>query len=152
MMRRIGQVYLATTATVTADVVLGEDVSIWPGAVVRGDVAPIVIGRGSNIQDQAVVHCDYGQSNTIEEDVVVGHAAVLHGVRVGRGTLIGIGAKLLGGTIIGEECLIAAGAILPPGMIVPPRSVVMGLPGKIIRSVTSEEIRKTTEIAIRYRN
>ncbi len=150
-MRRVGEVYLASTAIVTADVTLGPGVSIWYGAVVRGDVAPIVIGEHTNIQDGAIVHCDYGAANTIEPRVVVGHAAVLHGVRVGADTLIGIGAKLLSGTVIGEECLIAAGAVVPPGLKVPPRSVVMGVPGKVVRAATPEEIAKTKAINLRYR-
>jgi len=151
MMRRIGNVFLWDTAVVTADVTLGDFVSLWPGAVVRGDVAPVTIGAGSNIQDGAIVHCDYGVPNVIEAGVVVGHAAVLHGARVGAGTLVGIGAKLLGGSIVGKECLIAAGAVVPPGMVVPDRSVVMGLPAKVVRSITSAEIHKTQTIAERYR-
>jgi gamma-carbonic anhydrase len=151
MMRRVGGVYIASTAIVTADVTLAEGVSLWPGAVVRGDVAPIVIGVGSNIQDGAIVHCDYGVPNIIEAGVVVGHAAVLHGKRVGAGTLIGIGAKLLSSCEIGEECLIGAGAVVPPFAIIPPRSVVMGLPGKVVRQITPEEIDKTRTIAERYR-
>ena len=151
MMRRVGNVFLWDTAVVTGDVSLGDFVSLWPGAVVRGDVARVTIGEGSNIQDGAIVHCDYGVPNVIEAGVVVGHAAVLHGVRVGAGTLVGIGVKLLGGSIVGEECLIAAGAVVPPGMVVPDRSVVMGLPGKVVRSATPSEIHKTRTIAERYR-
>lgn len=151
MMRRHGEIYLAHTAVVTADVTLGRGVSIWPGVIIRGDVAPITIGDYANIQDNAVVHCDFGCPNVIEPNVVVGHSAVLHGIRVGAGTLIGIGAKLLGGTDVGEECLIAAGAVLPPGMKVPPRSVVMGMPGKVVRAVTAEEIARTVAINLRYR-
>jgi carbonic anhydrase/acetyltransferase-like protein (isoleucine patch superfamily) len=150
-MRRMGEVYLASTAIVTADVTLARGVSIWFGVSIRGDVAPITIGEHTNIQDNAVVHCDHGFANQIESDIVVGHAAVLHGIRVGRGSLIGIGAKLLGGTDVGEECLIAAGAVLPPGMRVPPRSVVMGMPAKVVRTVTPEEIARTVAINLRYR-
>ncbi len=151
MMRRVGEIYLATTAIVTADVTLGIGVSLWPGVSIRGDVAPITIGDFTNIQDNAVVHCDFGFPNVIEANVVVGHSAVLHGLRVGSGTLVGIGAKLLGGTEVGEDCLIAAGAVLPPGMKVPPRSVVMGMPGKVVRSATAEEIARTAAINLRYR-
>ncbi len=151
MMRRLGEIYLAHSAVVTADVTLGRGVSLWPGVSVRGDVAPITIGDYTNIQDNAVVHCDFGCPNVIEAEVVVGHSAVLHGIRVGAGSLIGIGAKLLGGTVVGEECLIAAGAVLPPGMKVPPRSVVMGMPGKVVRAATAEEIARTKAINLRYR-
>lgn len=151
MMRRLGEIYLAHTAVVTADVALGRGVSLWPGVSIRGDVAPITIGDYTNIQDNAVVHCDFGCPNVIEAEVVVGHSAVLHGIRVGAGTLVGIGAVLLGGTVVGEECLIAAGAVLPPGMTVPPRSVVMGMPGKVVRAATAEEIARTKAINLRYR-
>jgi hypothetical protein len=89
--------------------------------------------------------------NVIEPGVVAGHAAVLHGARVGADTLVGVGAKLLSGSVIGAECVIAAGAVVPPGMTVPPRSVVMGLPGKVVRPATAEEIAHTRTINARYR-
>jgi carbonic anhydrase/acetyltransferase-like protein (isoleucine patch superfamily) len=142
--------FLASTAIVTGDVTIGPGVNIWYGAVVRGDVAPITLGENVNLQDGVIVHCDFGYPNVIEPGVVVGHAAVLHGIRVGAGTLVGIGAKLLTGSDIGEECVIAAGAVVPPGMKVPPRSVVMGLPGKVVRTVTAEEIARTRMISERY--
>jgi carbonic anhydrase/acetyltransferase-like protein (isoleucine patch superfamily) len=136
---------------VTADVRCASGVNIWFGAVVRGDVAPIILGENVNLQDGVIVHCDFGVPNVVEPGVVVGHAAVLHGARVGADTLIGIGAKLLSGSEIGPECMIAAGAVVPPGMIVPPRSVVMGIPGKVFRPVTAEEVALTRTINTRYR-
>ena len=142
--------FLASTAIVTGDVTCGPGVNIWYSAVIRGDVAPITLGENVNLQDGVIVHCDFGFPNVIEPGVVVGHAAVLHGIRVGAGTLVGIGAKLLSGTDIGEECLIAAGAVVPPGMKVPPRSVVMGLPGKVVRAATAAEIAHTRTINERY--
>jgi len=151
MMRQSGGVYLAFNAVVTADVTLGDGVSLWPGAVVRGDVAPVTIGAGSNVQDNAVVHCDFGAANVIGDHVVVGHGAVLHGVSVGSRTLVGIGARLLTGSVVGEECLIGAGAVVPPGSVIPPRSVVMGVPGKVVRPVTDAEVANTAKIAARYR-
>jgi len=150
-MRRFGNAYLAPNAVVTADVVLSPGVNLWYGVVVRGDVARITLEENVNLQDSVIVHCDFGFPLVVESGVVVGHAAVLHGVRVGRDSLIGIGAKLLTGTDIGEECVIAAGAVLPPGMIVPPRSLVMGLPGKVVRRVTDEEVARTRMINARYR-
>jgi carbonic anhydrase/acetyltransferase-like protein (isoleucine patch superfamily) len=144
--------FIASTAIVTGDVTCGLGVNIWFSAVVRGDVAPITLGENVNLQDGAIVHCDAGYPNVIEPGVVAGHAAVLHGVRVGAGTLVGIGAKLLSGSDVGEECLIAAGAVVPPGMKVPPRSVVMGLPGKVVRAVTAEEIALTRTINARYQD
>jgi carbonic anhydrase/acetyltransferase-like protein (isoleucine patch superfamily) len=150
-MRKVGDIYLASTAIITGDVTCGPGVNLWYGAVVRGDVAPITLGEGVNLQDGVVVHCDYDIPHIIEPGVVVGHAAVLHGVRVGAGTLVGIGAKLLSETDIGEECIIAAGAVVPPGLVVPPRSVVMGVPGKVVRPATAEEIARTRLINARYR-
>ena len=150
-MRKVGDVYLAHNAVVTADVTLGKGVSVWFGAVVRGDVAAVTVGAGTNLQDGVIVHCDYGIPNAIGENVVVGHAAVLHGKSVGSGTLVGIGATLLGRTVIGEECVIAAGAVVPPGLVVPPRMVVMGVPGRIVRPVRPEELEYTRAVAERYR-
>ena len=144
-------IFLAPTAIVTADVTCGPGVNIWFGAVVRGDVAPITLGENVNLQDGVIVHCDFGVPNVIEPGVVAGHAAVLHGARVGADVLVGIGAKLLSDTEIGPECVIAAGAVVPPGMKVPPRSVVMGVPGKVVRPATADEIAKTRAINLRYR-
>jgi carbonic anhydrase/acetyltransferase-like protein (isoleucine patch superfamily) len=143
--------FLAPTAVLTADVTCGPGVNVWYGAVVRGDVAPITLSENVNVQDCAVVHCDFGVPNVLEPGVVVGHSAVVHGARVGADTLVGMGAKLLGGSVIGPECLIAAGAVVPPGMVVPPRSVVMGLPGKVVRAATADEIATTRRINARYR-
>lgn len=143
--------YLAPTAVICGDVTVGPGVNLWFGAVARGDVAPIILGENVNLQDGAIVHCDFGVTNTLEPGVVVGHAAVIHGARVGADTLVGIGARLLAGTDIGPECLIAAGAVVPPGMKVPPRSVVMGLPGKVVRAATADEIANTRAINLRYR-
>lgn len=141
----------ADTSVVVADVRAAAGVNVWFGAVVRGDVAPITLGESVNLQDGVIVHCDYDVPQVIEAGVVAGHAAVLHGVRIGADTLVGIGAKVLGGCEVGEECLIAAGAVVPPGMRVPPRSVVMGVPGKVVRAVTAEEVVMTRTICERYR-
>lgn len=143
--------FLAPTAVVTGDVSIGPGVNIWYGAVVRGDVARITLGENVNLQDGVIVHCDFGFPNVVEPGVVVGHAAVLHGVRVGAHALVGIGARLLSGTDIGEECVIAAGAVVPPGLKVPPRSVVMGVPGKVVRPAAADEIARTKVLNARYR-
>ena len=143
-------VFLASSAIVVGDVRMAAGVNIWFGAVVRGDVAPITLGENANLQDGAIAHCDFGVPLIVEANVVVGHAAVLHGARIGAGSLIGIGAKLLTGSVIGEECIIAAGCVVPPGMIVPPRSLVMGLPGRVIRSVSEEDVVRTRTISARY--
>ena len=118
---------------------IGELCSFWFNAVVRGDVAPIRIGQRTNVQDGAVIHCDTGVANEIGEEVVIGHGAIVHGMFVGEGSLIGMGATLLGRTKIGRGCLVAAGAVVPPGLEVPDGMMVMGVPGKIVRPVREKE-------------
>lgn len=130
---------IADTARITGEVTLGRGVSLWYGAAVRGDVAPIAIGEGTNVQDNAVVHCDSGVPLDIGARVTIGHAAVVHGRRVGDGTLIGMHATVLGESEIGEGCLIAAGALVPPRMVVPDGMLVVGVPGRVARAVTEEE-------------
>jgi len=131
--------FRAHNCTVTGDVISGADSSYWFNAVVRGDVAPVVIGKRTNVQDNATVHCDSGVPNIIGDDVVIGHNAIVHGKAVGDGTLIGMGATVLGQSVIGKHCLIAAGAVVPPGLVVPDGMVVMGVPGKILRPTKPSE-------------
>ena len=117
------------------DVTLGEDASVWYNAVVRGDMAPIIIGGQSNIQDGTVVHVDDGVPCTVGARVGVGHRVILHGCTVGDECLIAMGSVLLNGVTIGSGSVVAAGAVIPEGMQVPPRSLVMGVPGRIVRQV-----------------
>lgn len=138
--RTAGNWFLANNATVCGDVTVGEGSSFWFTAVARGDVAPIVLGKRVNVQDGAVLHCDSGVENVIGDDVTIGHRAVVHGSHIGRGTLIGMGAVVLGRTKIGQECLIAAGAVVPPGLVVPDRMLVVGVPGKIARPVSEKDL------------
>jgi carbonic anhydrase/acetyltransferase-like protein (isoleucine patch superfamily) len=142
--------FLAYNSTVTGDVRLGVESSVWFAAVVRGDVAPLTIGERVNIQDGAVVHCDTGFANTIEDDVTIGHRAVVHGERVGRRTLVGMGAVLLGHTDVGADCLIAAGAVVPPEFKVPDGMLVMGVPGRIIRPINEKEHQYLCWLSRRY--
>jgi len=142
--------FLAYNSTVTGDVRFGVESSVWFGAVVRGDVAPVTIGDRVNIQDGAVVHCDTGYANTIEDDVTIGHRAVVHGERVGRGTLVGMGAVLLGHTEVGEGCLIAAGAVVTPGMKIPDHMLAMGVPAQIVRPVNEKESEYLRWLSRRY--
>jgi len=142
--------YTAHNATLTGDVTIGELSSFWFNAVVRGDVAPISIGRRVNVQDNAVIHCDTGIPNIIEDDVSIAHSAVVHGAFVGAGSLIGIHATLLSQTRIGQECLIAAGAVVSPRMEVPDRTLVMDVPAKIVRPVTDEELSYMRWLTTRY--
>jgi len=145
-----GGYFIAHNATLTGEITIGEQASFWFNAVVRGDVAPVSIGARVNVQDGACIHCDTGEPNVIEDDVVIGHGAIVHGVRVGAGSLIGMGATLLGRSNIGKECLIAAGAVVSPGMIVPDGSVVMGVPGKIVRPVKESDLLYMRRLAKHY--
>jgi carbonic anhydrase/acetyltransferase-like protein (isoleucine patch superfamily) len=144
-------VYLAETAVVVGDVELGEGVSVWFGSVLRGDVGAIRIGARSNIQDLAMVHMTYGLSSAvIGEDVTVGHSAIIHGARIGDGALIGMGSILLDNSEVGEQALVAAGALLPVGFRVPPRTLALGRPAKIVRELSSEEAAQGRFLAARY--
>jgi carbonic anhydrase/acetyltransferase-like protein (isoleucine patch superfamily) len=118
---------------------IGELCSFWFNAVVRGDVAPIRIGRRTNVQDGAVIHCDSDVPNIIGDDVVIGHGAIVHGAQVGNRCLIGMGATVLSQTKLGDDCFVAAGAVVPPGLEVPDGMMVMGVPGKIVRPVKEKE-------------
>lgn len=143
--------YIHTSAQVTGDVTVGEDVSVWCNAVIRGDVNKIRIGRGTNIQDCCVLHVDHGKYVlNVGEYVTVGHRAVLHGCEVEDECLIGIGAIVLNGAAVGAGSVIGAGALVPEGFRVPPGSVVLGVPGKIVRSVSLEEKARFRMNAARY--
>lgn len=132
--------FRAFDAVLTGDVTLAEDVGVWFGCVVRGDDAPLRIGRRTNVQDLTMIHADTGVPNTIGEEVTIGHRCVLHGAEVGDRCLIGMGAVLLGGSRIGPESIVAAGAVVRENFEVPPRSLVAGVPAKVVREVREEEI------------
>ncbi len=149
-MQSIQDFYLAPGAIVTGDVLLSPGVNIWFGSVIRGDLARITLGPRVNIQDGCIIHTDYDVPQDIEEGVVVGHGAILHGRRIGRDSLIGIGAKLLTDCEIGEECLIAAGTVVTEKRRIPPHSVVMGIPGKVVREVRPGDIERTRSICAHY--
>ena len=135
-----GGAFIARNATVTGDVSLGADVGVWFGCVLRGDDAAISVGRRSNVQDLTMIHADVDVPNIIGEEVTIGHRCVLHGARVEDRCLIGMGAILLGGSVIGAGSIIGAGAVVKENMHVPPRSLVVGVPGRIVREVTDEEL------------
>ncbi|MDA8132871.1 MAG: gamma carbonic anhydrase family protein [Elusimicrobia bacterium] len=139
------------SAEIIGRVKIGAEASVWPGAVVRGDVDRIEIGRGANIQDLAVLHPNTGSPVLVGEGVTVGHSAIVHGSSVGNHCLIGMGAVLME-CEVGEYCLIAAGSVVTPGTKVPPRSMVMGAPAKVRRQLTEEEcegLRKSERTYIR---
>lgn len=132
-------VFIAPNATVIGDVELGPNVSVWFGAVIRGDSDSITIAEGSNIQDNCVVHVDPGKPVNIGREVIVGHAAIIHGATVGDNTLIGMRATLLNNVKVGSWCIIGAHALLTEGTEIPDNSVVLGSPGKVVRQVTEED-------------
>ena len=133
-------VWVADSAQVIGDVALAADVSIWFGAVVRGDTATIRIGRRTNIQDLSVLHADVGKPLTIGDDVTVGHQVMLHGCTVGDGSLIGIGAVVLNGAKIGKGCLVGAGSLVTEGKEFPDGSMIMGSPAKVVRQLSPEQL------------
>ena len=143
-------VYIAPGAVVLGDVTVGEDAGIWFHATVRGDRAPVTIGRGSNIQDNCVVHVEPSHPVVIGENVTVGHSAVIHGCRIGDNSLIGMGAILMNGCEIGRNCVIGAGALVTLNTIIPDNSLVLGNPAKVKREVTSEEILSNIKNAVHY--
>ena len=149
-MQAIRDFYVAAGVVVTGDVALAAGVNLWFGCVVRGDLARITLGPRVNVQDGCMVHTDRGEPMDVEDGVVVGHRAVLHGRSIGRDSLIGIGALLLTGCEIGPECLIGAGALVTEKRRIPPRSVVLGVPGRVVREVTDEDLRRTRAISVHY--
>lgn len=142
--------WVAPNATLVGRVRVGGGASIWYGAVLRADNEPIRIGPRSNVQDNCVFHVDTGLPVNIGEGVSVGHGAVVHGATVGDHVLIGMGATVMNGADIGDECLVAAGALVTEGMEVPPRSLVAGVPGKVRRELTDEEVERLHHNAAVY--
>jgi carbonic anhydrase/acetyltransferase-like protein (isoleucine patch superfamily) len=148
--RIAADVYVAPGATLIGDVELADSVSIWPGCVLRGDVNRIQLGPRSNLQDGTVVHVGDRDAALIGADVVVGHRAVLHGCRVEDAVLVGIQATVLDGAVIGHGSVIGAGAVVTAGTIIPPRSLVLGVPGKVQRSLGETEEAFHRELAAKY--
>ncbi len=135
---------------VIGDVTVGPGSSIWYNAVLRGDIAPIRIGRGSNVQDGAVLHVDEDVPCIIGDEVVIGHGAVVHSATVGNGALVAMHATLLSGSSIGEESIVAAGAVVTEGKQFPRRSLIVGVPGKVVRQVSDDEAAGIRANARRY--
>ena len=132
--------FVAETAAVVGDVTVERDASVWFGAVVRGDNEPIVIGAGTNIQDNATLHCDPGCPLRIGRNVTVGHHAVVHCAAVGDNTLVGMGAMLLTGAVIGKNCVIGAGAVVRENEVVPDGVLMVGVPAKAVRRLSPGQI------------
>jgi len=145
-----GAVFVAPNATVLGDVVLGPGSSVWYGAVLRGDDGTLTLGENTNVQDNAVLHCDPGGAVTLGKNVTVGHCALVHGCTVGDGSLIGMHATLLNHCVVGKNCIIGAGALVPEGKIIPDDSLVVGVPGKIIKQVSPEQAAANLANAAHY--
>jgi carbonic anhydrase/acetyltransferase-like protein (isoleucine patch superfamily) len=145
-------VFIAGSADVIGRVRISDDASIWHGAVIRGDVNDIIIGERTNIQDMTVIHCgheDYAKT-VIGANVTVGHSVVLHGCRIGDAVLVGMGAIILDGAVIGDESIVAAGSLVTKGRVFPKRSLIMGSPAEVKRTLVEEEIRTLYESAEGY--
>jgi len=142
--------YVAESASVIGDVVLGSRSSIWFGTVLRGDIEPIIIGDRSNIQDNSVAHTSRNRPVVLGDDVTVGHKVTLHGCRVGSNCLIGMGAILLDGCEIGENCIIGAGSLVGQNRKIAAGSLAVGTPARVIRPLSGEEIADIRSYAVRY--
>ena len=142
--------WVADDARVIGEVTLGAQASVWYGAVVRADTAPIRIGARSNVQDNSVLHVDMGVPLHIGEDVTVGHQVMLHGCTIGDGSLIGIQAVVLNGAKIGRGCLVGAGSLVTEGKEFPDGSLIMGSPAKVVRELSSEAIERLRASAAGY--
>jgi carbonic anhydrase/acetyltransferase-like protein (isoleucine patch superfamily) len=152
---RLGRdVFIAPNATVIGDVELGDQASVWFGAVIRGDEMPIRFGKRTNLQDGSVVHITSGTAQTtIGDDVTVGHMVLLHGCTVGDGVLVGMGSVLLDGSVVEDGAFIAAGSLLSPGTRIPTRSLAMGRPARVVRAVRDEDlawIREAGRLYVEY--
>jgi carbonic anhydrase/acetyltransferase-like protein (isoleucine patch superfamily) len=145
-----GDAFVVDNATVIGRVTLEAGVSVWFNAVLRGDGDRIVVGAGSNVQDGAVLHVDPGFPLTIGERVSVGHQAMLHGCTIGAGSLIAIRAVVLNGAVIGEQSLVGAGAIVTEGKTLPPRSLLLGAPAKVVRELTDKDLQMLKHAADSY--
>lgn len=142
--------WVAESAQVIGDVLLGENSSVWPGVVIRADNETVVIGAGTNIQENAVLHSDPGSPLTLGSGVTVGHQAMLHGCTVGDGSLVGIGAIVLNGARIGRNCLVGAGALVTEGKVFEDGQLIVGTPAKAMRALTEEQIAGLGHSASHY--
>ena len=144
MPRDEGAVFVAANATVLGDVTLGRGVNIWYGAVLRADEGALILGENSNVQDNAVLHCDPGGQVVLGKNVTVGHSAIVHGCTVGDNSLIGMHATILNHAVVGRNCIIGAGALVPEGMIIPDNSVAVGVPARVIKTIRDDQLATTS--------
>lgn len=148
--RLLGDNYVAPSACVIGDVVLGRGANVWWNVTIRGDNDLITLGESVNIQDGSVLHTDEGVPLVLEREVSVGHMAMLHGCTVREGSLIGIKAVVLNHAVIGRECLVGANALVPEGKVIPDRSLVLGSPGRVVRTLSDDDVKMIRSIAQHY--
>ena len=142
--------YIAENATVIGEVIIGEYSSIWYNVVLRGDIAKISIGNNTSVQDGSIVHCDTGVPTIIGNNVTIGHNVLLHACKIGDDSLIGIGAIVLDGAEVGEGTIIGSGAIVTPRTKIPPFTMALGVPAKVVRNLTEEEVENLKKHAMDY--
>ncbi|MEX3315395.1 gamma carbonic anhydrase family protein [Sulfitobacter sp. PS-8MA] len=142
--------WVAPDANIIGKVTLGPAASVWFGSTLRGDNERITVGRGSNVQENCVFHTDMGYPLTVGEDCTIGHKVMLHGCTIGDNSLIGMGATVLNGAKIGKNCLIGAGALITENKVIPDGSLVMGVPGKVVRKLDEAAIQALTASAKHY--
>lgn len=143
-------VFIADSADVVGDVTLKEGSSVWFGAVLRGDYAPVTLGKNSNVQDNAVVHTDIDRPTVIGDNVTIGHSAVVHGCTLGDNVLVGMHATILNGAVVGQNCIIAAGALVLENAVIPDGSLVVGSPARVLRPVSEAQLEFFAESADSY--
>ncbi len=148
--RNEGAAFVAHNATVQGDVILKAGSTVWYGAVLRGDDGTLTIGENSNVQDNAVLHCDVGGAVMLGKSVTVGHSALVHGCTVGDGSLIGKHATLLNHCVVGKNCIIGAGALVTEGMVIPDNSVAVGVPARVIKTIRDDQLAHNIENAEAY--
>jgi carbonic anhydrase/acetyltransferase-like protein (isoleucine patch superfamily) len=145
-----GEYWIAPSATVVGNVILKKNASVWFGAVLRGDNEPIVVGENSNVQDNSVLHTDYGSPLVIGANVTVGHMVMMHGCTIGDGTLVGIGAIVLNGARIGKNCLVGAGTLISENKEFPDNVMILGTPGRVVRELAPEQAARMGAGAMHY--
>ena len=145
-----GAAFVAENATLAGSVRLEKNSSVWYGAVLRADTGRIAIGENSNVQDNAVLHCDPGGQVVLGKNVTVGHSALVHGCTVGDNSLIGMHATILNHAVVGRNCIIGAGALVPEGMVIPDNSVAVGVPARVIKTIRDDQLAHNIENAKAY--
>ncbi len=143
-------VFIAPGSYLIGQVRVEQEASIWFNAVVRADITPITIGARTNVQDGAVLHADPGYPCQIGHDVTIGHRAVIHGATLEDYVLVGMGAIIMNGAQIGHHCIVGAGAVIPEGLVIPPRSLVLGMPARVVRSVSDDDQKHIEQAAQHY--